>query len=171
MQTTLIDYAKTVNHNTLAQVANLCYSGMGVKIYPGVLGKHCIKGFIRKHPVSFEYDENPLHLMMLVNKEVKHESCPNNFKNNFYHRKHIFIRAMMKAGKIDKILESEKHYHFFIGDYDFHQLKASFKNPIECDGTEEYIPQNGSTAIPFNIDDFRKCAISMLHYMCNLSDK
>ena len=74
--------------------------------------------------------------------------------------KHRYIKTMLSDGRVDKILESENLYHFYIGGYDFHQLKTMFKD-VKTDGTEVYVKD--PTSRPFSEEDFRKCIIRMVY--------
>ena len=119
------------------------------------------KEFITLQGYEFELPEDStLELMHRVNKMVKSTDCPSNRKNKFYMLKHRFIKTMLSDGRIDKILESDNFYHFYIGDYDFHQLKAMYKN-IKIDGQEVYVKQD--TSIPYEEDAYRKCVIRMVY--------
>jgi hypothetical protein len=109
---------------------------------------------------------NFLELISKVNKEVKHQSCPNNLRNRFYHKKKMFIQYLRDKGLCDKIIESESVYKFVIGEYSFHQPKAYFPGGIKnIDGTEEYIPTEPE--IPFSMDDYKKCMIGILYLFIN----
>lgn len=117
--------------------------------------------FIKDNNMEFELpEESTLELMRQVNKMVKSDDCPSNRKNKFYTLKHRYIKTMLGDGKVDKILESENLYHFYIGEYSFHQLKTTFKN-IMADRPEDYVKETSS--VPFSEETFRKCAVRMVY--------
>lgn len=102
----------------------------------------------------------------VINRQVKDASCPNNRRNNFYKWKHRYIKKQMQLGNVEKVLESEKLYHFYLcSGHDFHQLKNSFKDSIAVDGTEEYIPEPKDA--PFNEDEFKKTIVQMMLFLIN----
>lgn len=123
--------------------------------------RESFKEFITLQDYEFELpEESTLELMRRVNKMVKSTDCPSNRKNKFYMLKHRFIKTMLSDGCVDKILESDNLYHFYIGDYDFHQLKTMYKN-IKVDGQEVYVKDD--TSIPFEEDAYRKCIIRIVY--------
>lgn len=95
-----------------------------------------------------------IKLMAKFNREVKHSSCPNNYKNRFYKLKTKLIKLWLRQGKISKITESENCYCFTIGKCSFHQPKNcySFDSSFHIE-YEEYISSENS--IPFSIVDYK----------------
>ena len=117
--------------------------------------------FVKDNNMEFELpEESTLELMRQVNKMVKSDDCPSNRKNKFYMLKHRYIKTMLDDGKVEKILESENLYHFYIGEYSFHQFKTMFKN-IKADGPEDYVKE--TLSVPFSDETFRKCAVRMVY--------
>ena len=65
---------------------------------------------------------------------------------------------------VDKVLESEKNYHFFIGNCSFHQPKLYFNNrEISVDGTEEYKPIEPN--VQFDWNEFKKAINGMIVFI------
>ena len=125
------------------------------------IARENFKKLLNERNYEFELpEESTLELMRRVNKMVKSAECPSNRRNKFYMMKHRFIKTMLSDGRVDKILESENLYHFFIGEYDFHQMKEMYKN-ITPDGTEVYIKED--TSLPFAEEVYRKCIIRMVY--------
>ena len=125
--------------------------------------------YIRENnPVIEIPEEDALELMQEVNRQIKSPDCPNNRKNKFYDMKHRYILAMLKEGRVDRVLESETLYHFFIGKYDFHQLKTMYKD-VKADGTEVYEKVEHSDS--YSEDDYRKCLIKMVYEMSVIKRK
>ena len=124
---------------------------------------------IKKHCPDLEVElpnSGFLELISKVNKEVKHSSCPANLRNRFYAKKKAFIRYALHKKIVDKIIESENHYNFIIGEYSFHQPKVYFPCGINnIDGTEEYIQIESE--IPFSMDDYKKCMMGILYLVIN----
>ena len=124
-----------------------------------------VKEIIKTSEIEFEItDENIVALVSLVNKEIKDPDCPNSKKNKFYVFKHKFINKLLKKGKVDKVLESENCFHFYIGDYSFHQPKFYYPLGIEkIDGNEVFIEEEHFEK--FNLEDYNKCLIALIDRM------
>lgn len=131
--------------------------------------KHCpdkkekLEAFISKNK-NFEFDvpdiSSIISLMDKLNKEVKHESCPNNKRNHFYTKKHQVIKHFLETKQVEQIIESDNVYKFVIGSYSFHQPKTYWPDISELvNGTEEY--QNKTIPIPFNEDDYKRFCVSV----------
>ena len=150
---TIGDFISKYGHNNALSMLN-AISEKPVK----VRGKDDIYKYKK---IEFEIpEEETLELMQHVNRQVKSAECPSNRKNKFYMLKHRYIKTMLDEGRVDRILESENLYHFYIGDYDFHQMKAMYKD-VKVDGTEVYDPLAVKVE-PYCEEDFRKCSIKMV---------
>lgn len=106
-----------------------------------------IERFIKWNPFTVTLPDNLLGSVWYVNKMVKLEGFPNNFRNSFYCKKQKLIKELYNEGKVDKVIDSGDTIRFIIGDYSFHQLKKCCPWLTKFDGTEEYIEQpiNGIT--------------------------
>ena len=105
------------------------------------------------------------NLVHLVNIEVKDENCPHSCKNRFYHWKHEYIKEQISRDNIEKVLESDNYYHFFIkGGNSYHQFKNTFPNGVSnIVGTETYSKTDRN--VLFNEDDFNKTIIQMVLFV------
>lgn len=106
-------------------------------------------------------------LVNTVNKMVKSSSCPHNLANRYYSWKHKYIKRLVEMDIIEKTVESEKLYHFFVRDgHDYHQIKNCFPNgvPNLADETEEYdaslVPVE-----PFNKEVFKDCIVQIVLFL------
>lgn len=125
--------------------------------------------FIAKNDVDVQMEDRVTiaEMVSTVNRQVKHATCPNNYKNRFYALKHRYIRECIVRGDVDHVLESENCYHFFMKDgHDYHQLKNSFPGGVSnITGQEEYVPVEHN--IPFDEEFFRKTVVQMTLFMHN----
>ena len=76
----------------------------------------------------------------------------------------------MRLGNVERVLESEKLYHFYIRDgHDYHQLKAAFnKTKVVSSGVEIYIPQDYNVA--FDKDVYDQAIIQMIQFSIKNKD-
>ena len=155
---TLLDYYKTHNRN-FDKTRAAAYV-IGKPAYNDVIR---VMEFVRNCKIEFEIPpkEERLGLLQKVNKQIKDPDCPKNIMYKFYMYKHKILKLMFANGQVDKVLESANHYHFFIGDYDFHQPKTYFPKGIDkIDGTEVYEPRDATEK--FNHDDYVRCMLGLI---------
>lgn len=103
--------------------------------------------------------------MQVVNKMVKHESCPNNIRNRFYKYKHRIIKEYHRRGEVTDVYDEGNCYGMLVKGYPFHQLKGQ-NDDYNVLGTREY--RCGEDPIPFdmqNFVDFQMSAILFLNRM------
>lgn len=132
------------------------------------MGKETLQNYVKKRGddvpemLTIEEIDNLVHL---VNIEVKDENCPRACRNRFYQWKHKYIKKQIASGNIDKVIESNNYYHFFIKNgNDYHQLKNTFPNGVDnIVGTEVYTESERN--IPFNEEDFNKSLIQIILFI------
>ena len=109
-------------------------------------------------------------LVYLANQMVKSPECSRTWKNRFYKYKHRYVKEHMRLGNVERVLESEKLYHFYIRDsHDYHQLKAAFnKTKVVSSGVEVYIPQDYNVA--FDKDVYDQAIIQMIQFSIKNKD-
>lgn len=80
----------------------------------------------RNIEIPFEFKEGSiLEKMVICNKMVKSGSCPNNVRNNFYHKKKHFFKCIYERfPKMLEITDQGEYYSFKINGFEFHQLKS-----------------------------------------------
>ena len=148
-------------------IISIIVARYGQKKGGGNYSNHDIKNVIRLHGEdTFNFlDHNALfELMSKVNKEVKHESCPNNLRNRFYDRKTRVIKWALRNGMVDEIFESDGLYRFTIAGHSFHQLKLCFPNGINgmtVGGFEEYVPEPRN--VEFSLEAYNECMVNMTY--------
>lgn len=106
-----------------------------------------------------------LRKMQVVNKMVKHDSCPNNIKNRFYSYKHRIIKEYHRIGEVTDVYDEGNCYGMLVKGYPFHQLKGQ-NDDYNVLGTREY--SGGEDPIPFDMQtfvDFQMSAILFLSRM------
>ena len=153
---TLKDYNNSHNYCKTKAVANIIASPKS-QHQNGIVEvtKHCKVDF--EIPVG-----QTLALMTKVNNQIKDvDGCSKKNRKKFYKYKHRYIKHLLATGQVDKIFDAGNYYHFFIGNYDFHQLKGQFPNGFDkIDGKEEYEFKDSDEK--FNMDDFVKCLLAII---------
>lgn len=103
--------------------------------------------------------------MQVVNRMVKHESCPNNIRNRFYKYKHRIIKEYHRRGEVTDVYDEGNCYGMLVKGYPFHQLKGQ-NDDYNVLGTREY--RREEDPIPFDMQtfvDFQMSAILFLSKM------
>lgn len=160
----LREYFRTFGYApTKSALALECY-GTELQPHIGRYDTQKVSLYTKEHQGIIEIPDNILETVSRVNKMVKHGNCKNPLRNKFYSKKHKFIVYLYEHGMVDKVLESEKNYHFFIGNYSFHQPKVYFMNrEISVDGTEEYKPAAADAQFDWN--EFKKAINGMIVFV------
>ena len=106
-------------------------------------------------------------LVSTVNKMVKDEKCPHNIRQNFYTWKHRYIKKLIECRRIERVVESEKLYHFFVRDgHDYHQLKNTFPNGVPNLSEETEIYNHDEIPIEsFDKRVYKDCITQLMLYI------
>lgn len=123
--------------------------------------------FVAKHDDIDIEEMSPVEaddLIYAVNRQIKDPDTPSNLRHRFYKLKHRYILKHIRLGHVERVLESESCYHFFIkGLHDYHQLKSTFPGGFEkIDGTEEYIQPEQNEK--FNPDDYKRAIVQLIMF-------
>lgn len=120
--------------------------------------------WIKNDTTEFEINNDVFNLMTIVNKMVKHESCPNNIRNRFYSIKHRFIKLLVEHNMADKVVyESENLYKFVFGPYEFHQYKFQSLPSGYVIEHEDYV--NNHESVEFSMETYKEAAIAITYKM------
>ena len=164
-----------VDHNAKVDMARILFTEeecrqKNANYMKNVSKKHW-KNFLsnKQIPDDFKIIEDPISIMTEVNQMVKHESCPNNYKNRFYSYKTRVIKRAIKDGRLTKALDCGEFLELTIDDkYVFHQVKQLGWNGwiadgrLKLDGEGVYV--RGSEPIPFVYDRFKDFQVSAIYY-------
>lgn len=159
------DIKNRYGYNVATSVCHIMLTGKKKVVIP-IGNRNTMDAFFKGKRCAFIDIEVPtindvLDKVSKLNKEVKHSTCPKNLRNRFYNRKKHFIQYLLGCGMVDKIIESEKHYKFIVGEHSFHQPKMYFPNGIKSvDGYEEYIPVPYEEE--FSMDDYKDAMVGMV---------
>lgn len=119
----------------------------------------------KRVPKEYRLPTNLLELMVEVNKMVKDENCPKNFRNRFYRHKKQIIHAYADDQKISDVWEERDTWSILIdGKYRFHQLKRDHKYgyPKHFMGTREYVPED---TIPFDKEKYDQFQLAAQYFL------
>jgi hypothetical protein len=106
-------------------------------------------------------------LVSKVNKMVKDESCPHNLQRRFYEWKHRYIKKLIKKDRIEKTIESEKLYHFFVrGGRNYHQPKNAFPNGVPNLSEEaEIYDSEKAIILSFDNNVYKECIVQLILFL------
>ena len=157
----LLDLAKE-NFMKSCSVA-AAYFGKDIKT--GKDSIHCLN-WISKHNIDIDaLSEDRLDcLVSLVNKMVKDPECPKNLRNRFYAAKHKYIKELMHRNKLERVSDAGHLYGFrTVYGNEFHQLKITFKNPVQTIGKEDYVYNEDYKS--FDGEVYRDCMVQIALYI------
>lgn len=116
-------------------------------------------------PDDYKIPENYLDLMVIVNRMVKSQECPSNYKNRFYGYKTKVIEETIKEGRVSDVYDEGNCIALVVdGKYKFHQLKFSYAGkhltPI---GVREYKHEEVPT--PFDEETYKSFQLAATLYL------
>ena len=131
--------------------------------------RHDFENYIRNNDFFFfkRKDSEIDELVSKTNKMVKDEHCPHNLQRRFYEWKHRYIKRLIEQDRIEKTVESQKLYHFFVRDgRNYHQPKNAFPNgvPNLSKETEIYNPEE-AIILSFDNRVYKECIVQMILFL------
>lgn len=115
-------------------------------------------------PDDFAFPENPIELMMAVNRQVKHEDTPSFIRNRFYSYKNRLVKQFIKEGRVSDIWSEGYCYSMVIdGQYHIHQLKSDYGNKLDVLGERPY--KHDDVVLPLNMEQFEQFQIAAVYYL------
>ena len=132
------------------------------------LNGYRLEWYICVNRTEFELITNFDEIVLLVskvNRMVKDNSCPNNLRNRFYHKKHQFLMKAYHDKRVTRVTHDENVVGFYIGDACFHQPHSLMTKHPELAENSEYEKYTANKeTLPFDKEAYKTAMIAMIFH-------